>query len=166
MLRKGAVAALAALMMIGAAGCGGPDAHGAAASASRLLAAAVAQDHKAFEAEIDRPAVREDLRRQMIELARANGVEVEGGPSDFALVRMIGPDAVRLVMGGSREPAAAAPPPEKLEPLMTMVGRERACLHAPADEDRCLLTFAKEKRHWRLVGMLAMDLEIPVESGD
>jgi hypothetical protein len=47
-----------------------------------------------------------------------------------------------------------------------MVGRSRACLHAPADEDHCLLTFAKTNSHWRLVGMQAMDLEIPVESGD
>jgi hypothetical protein len=102
----------------------------------------------------------------MVELARANGVEVEGGPSDFALDRMIGPDAVRLVKAGSGEPAATAPAPKELAPLMTMVGRKRACLHDPAQEERCLLTFAKDKRQWRLVGMQAMDLEIPVEAGD
>ena len=161
MLRTGVVAALAAVS-IGLSGCGGRAPDAAAESASRLLAAALAQDRVAFEAEIDRRAVREDLRRQMVELARTEGLEVEGGPSDFALDRMIGPDAVRLVEAGSGRPAAAAPAPKALAPLMTMVGHRRACLHDPDARDRCLLTFAKEKRQWRLVGMQAMDLEIRV----
>jgi hypothetical protein len=116
----------------------------------------------AFEAQIDRTALREDLRRQMVELAQQRGVEVAGGPSDFALDRMIGPSALRLVRAGAGTPLAAAPTAAQLEQMLTTVGGKRACLPAPEAADRCLLTFAKAKNGWRLVGMQAMDLTIAV----
>eukprot|EP01041_Mallomonas_annulata_P018880 gene18880-38001_t len=72
---------VASLIAASLAGCSGPAPQGAADSASRLLAAATKGDRVAFEAEIDRPAVRDDVRRQMSEVARAKQLDVEGGPS-------------------------------------------------------------------------------------
>ena len=92
----------------GLAGCGDSAPRGAAENASRLLAAAVKGDRVAFEAEIDRPAVRDDVRRQMSEVARSRVLDVEGGPSEFALDRMIGPDAVHLVRAGSSQALTTA----------------------------------------------------------
>lgn len=133
-------------MLLG--GCEGRARADVARSAEQLLAAASAGDRVAFEAHVDRSAVRDDLRRQMQDLARANGLEVDGGPSDFALDRMIGPDAVRRM----RLEAEA----EALKTRIRMDGR-RACL--PGESDRCLLTFAKADGDWRLVGMQARDLD-------
>jgi hypothetical protein len=145
------------------AACNGSAPRGAIESASRLLAAALSGDRVAFEAQIDRKAVRDDVRRQVTELARATALDVDGGPSEFALDRMISPEKVRVV---DRSGAAltAAPTPKQVAPLMRKVDGKHACLRDAQARD-CLLTFAKGRDHWRLVGMKAMDLTIQV-AGD
>jgi len=164
MLRTGSVLVVAGLML---AACAGPAPRGAGESASRLIAAAMSGDRVAFEAQIDRTAVREDLRRQVSELARTEALDVEGGPSDLVLDRMIGPDALRVVEAGTGRAPAEPPGPADLAKLMKPLDGNRVCLADAQDADRCLLTFAKDKDHWRLVGMQAIDLpiEVPV-SGD
>jgi len=162
MLRMRVVCVLA-LVAAALSGCGGKQpTDGAAQSASRLLAAAMADDRAAFEAEIDRRAVREDVRRQVTEMARVEMLDVEGGPSDLALDRMITPGSIRLVHAGTRQPLDTAPSVDQVAKLMRMFGRDRACLRGRRGD--CLLTFAREKRDWRLVGMKAMPLEIEVAS--
>lgn len=158
MIRKLSVVALVAL---GLNGCGGAP-KGASESASRLLAAVYADDRVAFEAEIDRAAVRDDVRRQVAVLARSKTLDVEGGPSEFALDRMIGPQAVRVV-DSEGEALAAAPSVDQVTALMKPLDGDQACLRDAAEPERCLLTFAKEKGVWRLVGMQARDLRIEVE---
>jgi len=151
MIRKLASFALIGLAL---AGCqGAPDA--AAASASRLLTAAFKGDRIAFEAEIDRSAVREDVRRQVTELARSSTLDVDGGPSEFALDRMISPQAIRLVHAGSGEALSAAPTPSQVARLMKPVDARHACLRDAEAPGRCLLTFGKADGDWRLVGMRA-----------
>ncbi|WP_293683053.1 hypothetical protein [uncultured Phenylobacterium sp.] len=88
MLRSIAIVTLAAVAL---AACGRTPPRGAAESASRLLAAAYKGDRVAFEALIDRAAVRADVRRQVAELAQGSALDVDGGPSEFALDRMISP---------------------------------------------------------------------------
>lgn len=156
MLRRGVAVALAALG-VALAGCEGRAKADAAASAERLLAAVEAGDRVAFEAEIDREAVREDVRRQVVAFAREQGLEVDGGPSEFALDRMIGPDAFRIVHA-----AAGAPLKERMK-----IQDGKVCLPADEAAKRCLLTFGKTDKRWRLVGMQAMDLTIQVaDAGD
>ncbi|MEO8114682.1 MAG: hypothetical protein ABI655_09890 [Phenylobacterium sp.] len=149
-------AALAALSL-GLAACGLNSRAEAARGAERFLAAVHGHDRAAFEAAIDRPAVREDLRRQLIAVAKAGGVEVEGGPSDFALDRMITPEAFQLVERQTGGAAPAGPSAAQLQPMMQAVDKTHVCLK---DADRCLLTFARRKDGWRLVGMQATDLKI------
>lgn len=156
-----------ALVALGLSACDGGAPKGASESARRLLAAALNNDRVAFEAEIDRAAVREDVRRQVAELARSTALEVDGGPSEFALDRMISPDAVRVVDAAGHR-LDQAPTAGQIAPLMKVVDGKRVCLRdAKAGRD-CLLTFAKGKdakgNHWRLVGMKAMDLRIQVAS--
>lgn len=165
MLRLTAILAVAAL---GLSACGGASPHGAAETASRLLTAAYKNDRVAFEAEIDRAAVREDVRRQVNDMARSKALEVDGGPSEFALDRMISPDALRLVDAqGAR--LAAPPTAKQVAPLMKAVDDKRVCLKDAESPRNCLLTFAKgtsadAKGQWRLVGMRALDLRIEVAS--
>lgn len=156
MLRKIAIVSLAAVAL---AGCGAPP-RGAAESASRLLAAAHRGDRVAFEALIDRAAVRADIRRQVAELAQSSVLDVDGGPSEFALDRMISPQAFRLVDAGSGEALDAPPTPSQVAPLMRSIDAKHACLRDKRSPQDCLLTFEKGKGQWRLVGMRAMGLRI------
>lgn len=145
------------------AGCGGAapalrgPPRGAADSASRLLDAAVRGDRKTFEALVDRAAVREDLRRQVTDVAKGALLDVDGGPSDFALDRMISPAAIRLVHASGR-PITAAPTEADVAPLMKPLTGGRACLREAAGD--CALTFGRVGGTWRLVGMKAANLRI------
>ena len=165
MLRTATVLLVATL---GLAGCGKAPG-GATETAGRLLKAAYDNDRVAFEAEIDRAAVRDDLRRQVNEMARATTLDVDGGPSEFALDRMISPDALRLVDGkGAR--LTAPPTTHQLAPLMKAVDANHACLRDAENPEHCVLTFAKAEKagpdkagkDWRLVGMRALDPRIEV----
>lgn len=162
MIRQLSLIALAGLAL---AGCGGAAPQGAAESASRLLTAAFKGDRVAFEAEIDRAAVREDVRRQVTQLAQATSLEVDGGPSEFALDRMISPQAFRLVHAGSGEALRAAPTAEQVAKVMRPVDANHACLWDAEAPKTCLLTFARDKKQWRLVGMKAMGLRIELAAG-
>lgn len=150
------------LASLALAACGGSPPKGAAEAASRLLTAAYENDRVAFEAEIDRAAVREDVRRQVNEMARSKALEVDGGPSEFVLDRMISPDALRLVdASGAR--ITAPPTPEQVARLMKTVDADHACLRDAESPKNCVLTFARGKApKWRLVGMRALDLRIEV----
>ena len=74
---------------------------------------------------------------------------------------MISPEKVRVV-DPSGAALTAAPTPKQVAPLMRKVDGKHACLKSA---DGCVLTFAKARDHWRLVGMKAMDLTIQV-AGD
>ena len=122
---------LIALASLGLAGCGGTAPQGsapqgAAESASRLLTAAYRGDRVAFEAQIDRPAVREDVRRQVTRLAQATTLDVDGGPSEFALDRMISPQAFRLVHAGTGKALTSAPTARQVAPLMRTLDARHA----------------------------------------
>ncbi len=159
-LRKGLVTALSALACLLSA-CG----PGVRADASRAIAgflgAAQRDDRKAFEAALDRPALRADLRDQLTDLGRARGVVVEGGPSEFALDRMITPAAFRLVEARTGQALPAAPNAAAIALMMQVKDRAHVCVGDPG-KPRCALSFAKRDGVWRLVGMQATDLKIAV----
>lgn len=160
MLRIGAALGLAAISVAAlAAGRGSAD-RDAAEAVQGVLAAAEAGDAARLESAIDRAALRQDLRRQLVAFARADGLEVDGGPSDIALDRRIGPEAVRLA-------AAEAGSPED---HLRKVGKTRICLTEAGPQGDCVLTFARERGRgaWRLVGMKARDpqIELSVDLGD
>ena len=156
MRRKFLVLAILALPL---SACGPSAPKGAAETASRLLAAAMMNDRVAFEAEIDRDALRADMRRQVMEMARTKALDVEGGPSEFALDRMISPDAIRLVDAKGHR-LTEAPEPGEVRGMLKTVDTGHVCLRQ-GDAD-CLLTFGKSKSGWRLVGMKARDMTIQV----
>jgi hypothetical protein len=156
------MAALAALLLLAQACARKPQESGAADAAQALLTAAWAGDDKGFEAQIDRPALRADLRRQLMAVAQANALSVEGGASDQALDRMITPDAFRMVQTTTGEPLPAAPTRAQTAALLKPAGADRACIQAVPPQQACLLTFAKEQAGWRLVGMAPAGFTIAV----
>jgi hypothetical protein len=152
------IAALAAAL----AGCGRKPPEAQAASAAHdLLAAVWSNDAAAFEAQIDRPAVRQDLRRQLAQVAQASMLSVEGGASDAVLDRMISPQAFRLA-DPAGAPLAAAPSEDQLRQLISPIGKDRACMHRTADLTACLLTFSRGDHGWKLVGMAPAGFTIAV----
>ncbi|WP_133255322.1 hypothetical protein [Phenylobacterium kunshanense] len=149
---------LAALALVLSA-CGGGAPKGAAEAATRLLTAAMNDDQAAFEAEIDRAALRDDVRRQVTAMAKTKALDVEGGPSEFALDRMISPEAIRLVDAQGRR-RTEAPAPDEVRRMLKPLGERKVCLRQGGSD--CLLTFGKGKDGWRLVGMQARDMTIQV----
>jgi uncharacterized membrane protein len=156
-------AALLALAL-GMAGCGERTGGGgdAATAAQALLTAVQTGDARAFEAHLDRPALRANLRAQLQMMAAANGLDVAGGAADFALDRMIAPEAFRLVRSQDGAQVTTAPTLSQVTALMTPLAKDRACLHDFVAPQRCLLTFTRHEDSWHLVAMPAYDLRIVV----
>ncbi|MFL5295983.1 MAG: DUF2939 domain-containing protein [Phenylobacterium sp.] len=163
MFRPGALAAVSLLVLAltapGLTGCSLDVRADAAQGVARFLDAVHDGDRKAFEASIDRPALRSALRGQLADLARANGLDVEGGASDFALDRMITPEAFRLVEARSGRPVPAAPTAAQVAVLMKVADKSHVCLGDPS-QARCILSFAKRDGVWRLTGMQATELKV------
>lgn len=145
-------AAFGALVLLVCA-CGGGDPRARAAQdVHRFLTAVAADDEAAFETLIDRARVRADLARQVRAVGQALGVEVEGGPSDFALDRMISPATLRMVEAadGLGEP----PEPAQLAERLKRLDDHSVCLPASSRPETCLLTFRRQGAGpFRLSGM-------------
>lgn len=160
MFRHSVVAAQWALLFA-LGGCGLNARDDPSEGVARFLSAVLIADRTGFEAGLDRPALRSNLREQLVGIARANGTDVDGGPSDFALDRMITPQAFRLVEARTGQPLSTAPSAAQVEPMMKVRDRDHVCIGG-SSPDRCALSFANEKGAWRLVGMQATDLTIEV----
>lgn len=159
----GAATLLALVICVQGCGKGGKDKGAdAAASAQGLLAAAQTGDAQRFEAHLDRPAIRSDLRAQLQAVARASGLDVAGGASDSVLNRMIAPEAFHLVRSQDGGQMTTPPTAAQIAPLIKPLADDRACLHELAAPQRCLLTFARRDTGWRLVAMPAAGLVISV----
>ncbi len=117
-------------------------------------------DRAGFEAGLDRAALRKSLGRQVVQLGRAQGLEVEGGPSEFALDRMVTVDKLRITEPDGASASALATP-ERVKPLLRKTDAGRVCLHDGSEQRRCVLTFARRKAAdgqaagWKLVDMPA-----------
>jgi hypothetical protein len=160
MLRKGLVVALTALA-VALGGCDIGVRTDAGRAIERFLKAVHDDDRPAFEAAIDRNALRADLRDQLTDLGRAKGVIVEGGPSEFALDRMISPAAFRLVEAKTGQVLTHAPNAAEIALIMKVRDKAHVCVGDPL-KPRCTLSFARRGGVWRLVGMQATDLRIEV----
>jgi hypothetical protein len=145
------------------AGCGmNPSADGSRGIRA-FLEAVRTGDSKAFEAAIDRPALRADLRDQLSDLGRARGLDV-GGASDFALDRRITPQAFHVVDARTGEPQAAPATLGQIANTMLIRDGRHVCLtDSPAPRPgppTCLLSFTKRDGVWRLTGMPAHEVRI------
>jgi hypothetical protein len=163
MLRNGLLVALSALALL-VSGCGSRPRADASHAVAAFLQAVHSDDRAAFEAAVDRPALRANLHEQLVSLGRDKAIDVDGGPSEFALDRMISPRAFRLVEAQSGRALPTAPTPAEVAPLVKARDRDHVCLGDPHDS-RCLLTFARRKGVWRLVAMPATDLTITLDRG-
>lgn len=135
--------------------CGADAKDEAAQDVRDLLVAAQEGDADAFEAGIDREKLKADLRVQVREAAREQGIDI-GGPSDAALDRMIGPDAVRV----AQTDPETAPTAAQIAEILEVKDNTRACLRVPGEADGCALTFEKQGPRWKLIGVQTSRLEL------
>jgi hypothetical protein len=149
--------ACAVALAVMLSGCGWGAGGDAARGIAGFLAAAHRGDQTAFEAGLDRRALRSDLHDQIAELGRGQALDVDGGPSEFMLDRRITPKAVLQAEAHTGYTAAAAPTAAQVKPLLRVHDGRHACLSAPGPE-HCVLSFTREKGAWRLTAMLAADL--------
>jgi hypothetical protein len=143
---------LALALLLGACGLG--ERGQASKAIAGFLATVQKDDSAAFEKGIDRAALQGDLRDQLAEMGKAGGMDVDGGASEFALDRMISPQAVRLVAAQTAPNWPPAPTPAQVVPRLKVRDLSHACLEQVGTK-KCLLDFAKRDGVWRLVGMPA-----------
>jgi hypothetical protein len=153
--------AVLSVLALALGACSGGEKTEASKDVARFLDAVRRGDRQAFDAGVNRPEVRSDLREQVKELARLKGVEVDGGPSEFAMDRMIAPEAFHMVDARTGQPPAAGPTPAQVEAMLKVRNATRVCLD-DATTHACRITFAKRDGGWKLVGMPATDLRIEV----
>lgn len=160
-LRKLGLGVLGGVIASWLAGCGLDTRYEAASDVRDMLTAAQTGDAKTFEAHIDRPKLKENVREQVMQNARAQGIEVGGGPSEAALDRMIAPDAFRLVKPSSGGEVPETPSQAEIALMLDVEGRT-ACLRQPGAEDAsaCLMAFEKQGGTWKLVAVQAADMRI------
>ena len=151
----------AGVLAVSLSGCGLGVRTDASKDIAAFLKAAQQGDRKGFEAGLDRVALRSELRDQVADLGRGSLLEVDGGPSEFAIDRMISPKAFAMVDAQTGKALPASPTPAQLQPLIKVTDRSHVCLRNPG-VDRCTLQFARKKGQWRLVVMPAIGLKIEV----
>ena len=152
MFSKGSAAGFCGLAVLLSACGGGMRTKGSAAIAS-FLAVAQGGDRRALEPLLDRTALRADLTAQISDLAKRHAVDVGEGPSEFAVDRMITPQAVRLTAARVAPGWPAHPTAAQIVPHMKAKDSRHVCLEEAATK-RCLLTFAQKDGAWRLTGMM------------
>jgi hypothetical protein len=147
---KGPVVAFS-LLALTLGGCGFGARHSGSTAIANFLAAVQKNDRAAFEAALDRPALRSDLSEQMADVGKTHEVDV-GGPSEFALDRMISPQAIRLTAARVAPGWPVTPTPAQIIPHMKAHGLHFVCLEDVATK-KCLLSFQQEDGTWKLTAM-------------
>ncbi|MBS0334756.1 MAG: hypothetical protein JSS35_18450 [Proteobacteria bacterium] len=146
----GAVAVLGISLLL--AGCGLGERGDASRAIARFLAAVDRGDRAAFEAGLDRKALRADLAEQMGELGRNRGLDIGEPPSEFVLDRMVSLPAVRQAAARTAPGWPAQPTAQQIVPHMKVRDFTHVCLEEQATK-RCLLSFTKTAGAWRLSAM-------------
>ena len=112
MLRPGAIIALFLCL----SGCSLGERGEASRAIARVLDAADRGDRAAFEAGVDRAALRADLADQMADLGKTHGLDIAEAPTEFVLDRLVNPAAVRQAALRTAPGWPARPTAEQIVP--------------------------------------------------
>ena len=160
--RAVALALVACGVAVTLSGCDMAVRMAAARDVRAFFTAVQADDHAAFDAHVDRTAVRADVRRQLTTLASGQGFapgeldQVLGGRmADSLIDKMIQPESFRIVWLRSGMSSKAPPSSMQIALMLRMIGDDRACMHNLRTPDRCIMTFRDEAGAWKLVGVQA-----------
>lgn len=153
------IAVAAALAL---SGCDGlQERYRAAEGIHDLLAAAQNGDRAAFDAHVDRPALRASLRERLGKsLGGAEGSQIIGDllgsqSADNAIDQMVTPESFRILWRASGLPTDRVPTAVEIAPLLTLQGPGQACVRKGLKSEKCVLEFRDEYGVWKLVGVHA-----------
>lgn len=133
----------------------------AAEGVHELFEAVQIGDRAAFDAHIDRPALRASLRDRLGKtLGGGQGGEILGDllgsqSADNAIDQMVTPESFRILWRASGLPTDRVPTAVEIAPLLTMQGPGKACVRKGIKSDQCALEFRDEAGTWKLVGINA-----------
>ncbi len=154
----GLTAAVAAVLLL--SGCEKlQERYRAAEGVHDLLAAVQSGDRAAFDAHVDRPALRSSLRQRLGgTLGEDAGSRIIGDllgsrSADAAIDQMVTPESLRILWRASGLPVDRVPTAVEIAPLMTLHGPGKACVRKALKSDQCVLEFADEDGVWKLVGI-------------
>lgn len=156
-MRLWGLSGVAATLAILCAGCG--DVRRAAAPDVReFLEAAEGDEPMVFEAHIDRVALRSDLKGQLMSLPEVRQLYDQLGDAtgDVAVDRMISPGSFRAFRVELDLPKGAKD--KDVAERLKVLGPNRVCLPDDAGDGKCLLTFTRQGKAWKLTGLHAPDL--------
>lgn len=160
-------AAIAGLALI-LAGCGMGERRDAAKDVAAFLEAARTGDRAAFEARIDREAVRADVKAQLLENPQVKALQSQLGDAvgEKAVNRMISPEAFQAVRASPALALPQTPQVKDIEARLKSAGKGRVCFKDREVAERCLMTFERVGKAWKLVGLYAGGFEqiAPAES--
>jgi hypothetical protein len=143
-----------------AASCASPEQFSAAGDVHALLISIRDNDHKAFNAHVDRPALEAQIQARMVDEAKRSnlndnvkglGVMFSGALAHAAGDLFIQPEVFRAVADYyGYKPDTPIPNTLELATALKPAGNGRVCA-TRGHKGPCLLTFADEAGVWRLV---------------
>lgn len=165
--------ALTALLALSLAGCEQlTERWRAAQGVHDFLASIQSGDTAAFEAHLDRPALRANLRDRLGHaVGKGQGAEILSDllgsrSADSAMDQMLTPESFRILWRASSLPMDRTPSAAEITPLLIMQGPGKACVRKGLKSDRCILDFKDEGGTWKLVGVAAGALQVgPISIG-
>lgn len=151
---------LAAAVLMGLAACGGQT-KAAAGDVAAFLEAARTGDRRAIESHVARESLRADVKAQLMKSPEVKALRDQLGDA-------VGEASVNGMVSAESLQALRADPglglPEKatakdVRPRLKAAGKDRVCLKDKAVEDRCLMTFTRIGKTWKLAGIYAGDIK-------
>lgn len=154
-----------ALTAISLAGCEqATQRYGAAQDIHAFFAAVESGDRPAFDAHIDRPALRKQLRSGIGQAIGAKvGMSGEAADvlndllgsdsADQAMDRMISPESFRIVWQNSKIPIKTTPSAWQIAPMLKITPPDQACLTKQPGSDDCVMIFKDEAGTWKLIAI-------------
>jgi hypothetical protein len=151
---------LIAAALLALAGCGRlQERYRAAQGVHDFFAAVQSGDQAAFDAHVDRPALRAGLKDRLGKtLAGGDGGGILGAllgsrSADSALDQMITPESFRILWRKSGLPTDRVPSAVEISPLLILKEPGKACVRKGLKSDQCVLDFMDEDGTWKLVGV-------------
>lgn len=145
---------------LAATGCDRGVRQDAARQVQAFLTAASTGDQAAFEAALDREALRTDLKAQLLTLPEIRALQSQLGEEvgDVAADRMISTEAVMRAHSG----LGPAPSLKQVSAALKVLDAKHVCLPDAEDADRCVMTFEKQSPTWKLTALQATDLRAQI----
>lgn len=153
--------ALAVVALLALAGCERVTTQLDAAEDIRVFLLAVEQrDRAAFDAHVDRAALKADLRRQIAAQGGAGALLAQSGPGERILDGLISPESFSLAVERAAPALNRTPTAPEIAAVLKTLDANRVCLPNGGLDGPCAVTFAKQGETWKLVSVAAVGMAV------